>query len=419
MKFEKTYVTGFEQAFRGMRNPMNSWDKSDSKCVWPGDVEGEDNIYGCHYLIGKNDMMLAQRLISAGTEHRKFLRQIQTWVDITAPLYWWKEFDTYKVGTTANSTSFMHKGLSKEFDINDFENDLHIDTLYGGNKGREVPIDNIKENWVDIRGYESLYKISNTCRVIRKEFSIIDRCAKVRTYSEKELKPSINSSGYKKVVLRKNGVGENEYLHRLLAIHFIDNINKLPEVNHIDGNKLNCNISNLEWVDKSNNSKHAFDNKLRYITGYNKTILGNNTRRFSEDDVTEILTYYNDGWTQKEIADYMGCFDSVINNIINGKSYNTPECEVVDDWKYIINRLNKLRNEYLKIKDINIWRQVLQILPESWLQTRTISLNYENIRTMYKQRKNHKLIEWSKYFVDWTESLPYFNELIAYEKAGD
>lgn len=88
MKFENTYVTGFEQAFHGMRNPMNSWARSDSKHIWPGDIKGEDNIYGCHYLIGENDMHIAQRLIGAGTEHRKFLRQIQIWVDITAPLYW-------------------------------------------------------------------------------------------------------------------------------------------------------------------------------------------------------------------------------------------------------------------------------------------------------------------------------------------
>ena len=115
MKFEHTQVFNFEGALRGMRNPKNSWDKSDSyyqlSCV---DVP-------TNYIIGEKDMKLAQQLIKAGSEHRKFLRQIFVSVDITAPLYWYKEFDTYKVGTTANSTSTMHKITSKEITLDCFE----------------------------------------------------------------------------------------------------------------------------------------------------------------------------------------------------------------------------------------------------------------------------------------------------------
>lgn len=101
MKFENTQVFNLENALRGMRNPLDSWERSDSK--WE---EGE-------YVIGENDLGLASRLISAGTEHRKFMRQIFVSVDITAPIYWWSEYDTYKVGTTANSCSTMHT-LSKK-----------------------------------------------------------------------------------------------------------------------------------------------------------------------------------------------------------------------------------------------------------------------------------------------------------------
>ena len=434
MKFENTEVWGFEHAFRGLRNPKNSWNRSDSKFndyydeeradvdfdellkVYPNAYIHHCNINGYYTdIIGEADLKLAQTLIKAGNEHRKFMRQIFVSVDITAPLYWGKEFDTYKVGTVANSTSFMHKGLSKEFDINDFENDLRIDTLYNSNNGHEVPTEDITEEWKDVIGYEDLYKISNKGKIIRKEFSKIDRMGINRTYSEKEIFPSINSSGYKKIVLRKNGVGKNEYLHRLLAIHFIPNPDNLPNVNHKDGNKLNCNLSNLEWCTVAENSQHAYDNDLRYVTGYNRTIVGNNTRRFSEDDVLEIKRYYNDGWTQKEIAEYMGCYDSTINNIVNGKNYNTPECEAIDDWKYIINRLNKLRIEYLETKDKNVWRHITQILPESYNQTRTITMNYENVRNMYFQRRNHKLTEWSESFIKWVESLPYAEELIMYD----
>ena len=108
IKVENIEVFNFEGAIRGLRNPMNSWNKSDSK--W---VEGE-------YKIGKNDLDLMQRLFKAGTEHRKYLRQIFVSMDITAPLYFVSELDTYKVGTTRNSCSFMHKGTAKPFEITDF-----------------------------------------------------------------------------------------------------------------------------------------------------------------------------------------------------------------------------------------------------------------------------------------------------------
>jgi hypothetical protein len=105
MKFENTEVWGFKHALRGMRNPKESWEKSDSRFIKTTDEDGFVETIN----IGENDLKLAQTLIKAGSEHRKFIRQIFVSVDITAPLYWWKEFDTYKVGTVSNSTSTMHK----------------------------------------------------------------------------------------------------------------------------------------------------------------------------------------------------------------------------------------------------------------------------------------------------------------------
>ena len=129
MKFENTEVWGFEHALRGMRNPKNSWNKSDSttKCC--------NQCEKCTYnkypiIIGENDMKLAQTLIKAGSEHRKFMRQIFVSVDITAPLYWWKEFDTYKVGTVANSTSTMHKLATTPITLDCFEIDDYNDSLF-------------------------------------------------------------------------------------------------------------------------------------------------------------------------------------------------------------------------------------------------------------------------------------------------
>ena len=210
MKFENTEVFNFEGAIRGMRNPMNSWHLSDS--YWDLD----------RYVIGENDMGLAQRLIRGGSEHRKFLRQIFVSVDITAPLYWWKEFDTYKIGTVANSTSTMHKITSKPITLDCFE------------------IDDFEENL-----------------------------------------------------------------------------------------KFGC-------------------------------------------------------YTMRTISSVM------------------------------IMGLEQLRQKYLETEDKKYWKELIRWLPESWLQTRTITMNYENLRNMYFQRKHHKLTEWTKSFIDWVESLPYAKELIMY-----
>lgn len=117
IKFENTEVCGIRHAIRGMRNAMNSWDKSDSYI---------DERYNTVH-IGENDKSLMQRLFNAGTDHRKYLRMITVYADITAPLYWWKEYDTYKVGTTANSCSTMHKIHAKKFTLSDFSRE-HLTT---------------------------------------------------------------------------------------------------------------------------------------------------------------------------------------------------------------------------------------------------------------------------------------------------
>ncbi len=168
MKFENTDVWGFEHAIRGMRNPLNSWDKSDSEWkYWCTDPDFNKEPYYCNncgydicdphsgepdFVIGPNDMKLAQRLISGGSEHRKFLRQIFVSVDITAPLYWWKEFDTYKIGTTANSTSTMHKLATTPITLDCFE----IDDLKGDLVYYSAPV----------LGYEN-YEVSNTINMFQ------------------------------------------------------------------------------------------------------------------------------------------------------------------------------------------------------------------------------------------------------------
>lgn len=222
MKFEHTSVFNFDGAFRGMRNPMNSWDKSDS--YWEQTTKFEDGYRVFEYRIGHSDIELAQKLIRAGSEHRKFMRQIFVSVDITAPLYWWKEFDTYKVGTVANSTSTMHKLASTPitldcFEMDDFED---LDTEQGLQSLREI------------------------------------------------------------------------------------------------------------------------------------------------------------------------------------------------QWSSLISWLEDLRRTYNETKDIRYWKELIRLLPESWLQKRTVTFDYENLLAICSkgQRRFHKLTEWSNAFITWARTLPYAQELI-------
>ena len=233
LKIENTEVIGWEAAIRGMRNPMNSWEKSDSRFSLLDDC-GDCTHCNLRFdecneqQIGPNDLDLMTRLRNAGTDHRKFMRMITIYLDITAPLYWWKEFDTYKVGTVANSCSTMHKIHEKEFTLEDF-----------------------------------------SCEHL---------------YAEDE----------------------------------------------IDG--------------------------MYYSTT-------------AEEEFTS-----------------------------------------TDVLKVVIESLNNYRKMYLATKDKKDWWQMIQLLPSSYNQKRTVMLNYEVLANIYKSRRNHKLDEWNT-FCNWIESLPY-SELI-------
>ena len=238
IKFENGEIVGWEAAIRGMRNPMNSWEKSDShyECHEYDKLSDDDRkIYLIDdYIPGPNDLDLMTRLRNAGTDHRKFMRMITVYLDITAPLYWWKEFDTYKVGTVANSCSTMHKIHAKEFSLEDFS----------------------YEHLLDGRGLK---------------------------------------------------------------------------VSHED----NCTPDESDF-------------------GF----------RLSE----------------KELL------------------------------KTTVNTLNYYRRIFLETNNKKYWWQMIQLLPSSYNQRRTIMLNYEVLANIYKSRRNHKLDEW-RAFCEWIENLPH-SELI-------
>lgn len=155
IKFENTEVMGWESAIRGMRNPMNSWEKSDSKVSICECEKWPHNINKSFASIGPNDHDLMMCLRNAGPDHRKFMRMITVYVDITAPLYWWKEFDTYKIGTVANSCSTMHKIADKKFTLDDFSCE-HLTNIFALNNATD-PVNAMEHTITCLNFYRELY----------------------------------------------------------------------------------------------------------------------------------------------------------------------------------------------------------------------------------------------------------------------
>lgn len=157
IKFEHTETMGWEAAIRGMRNPHNSWDKSDSKYL----RQEDGHIIASRYEVGPNDHDLMMRLVKAGTDHRKFMRMIVVYVDVTAPLYWYKELETYKVGTVSNSCSTMHSIHKKPFFVDDFSCEDILDSC-------DRPLVSAKwQGYVDWSPYEvflTIVELLNRCR---------------------------------------------------------------------------------------------------------------------------------------------------------------------------------------------------------------------------------------------------------------
>lgn len=171
IKIDKVDIYGWEASIRGMRNPMNSWEKSDSGYSYVSDVHAIINGELVHqnpaehvFCIGVNDWDLMTHLRNAGTDHRKFMRMIIVYMDITAPLYWWKEFDTYKVGTVANSCSTMHKIAEKEFTFDDFSHEKLINSACMEIQEQHIrisPIQALATTIECLNSYRNLYLQTN------------------------------------------------------------------------------------------------------------------------------------------------------------------------------------------------------------------------------------------------------------------
>ena len=372
IKIENIDVYGWEAAIRGARNPMNSWDRMDS-CYNNGEFE-----------IGENDYDLLRRLTIAGPEHRKWNRMVTATMDITAPMYWFSEYDTYKIGTVANSTSKMHKLLSKPFEMSDFSFD-HLTGYRNEVKQFIPPIDELNEEWKDI---QYGYKISNQGRVKNPQGKILGG--------------STHKDSYRFVTIK----GKQIPIHRIVAENFIENKYDKPFVNHKDGNKMNNSVDNLEWVTQQENIQHSYKNKLQPSTV--KTYKG----KFTDEQRQQIKDEYNNtDISRRQLALKYNVSHTCICDIINDKYKYADKVNTYEEVaRPLVDTLNELRDMWFREEDETvkkeIWYNILQLLPNSYNQKRTVHLNYEVLGTMYKQRRHHKLSEW-QVFCNTIKTLPY------------
>ena len=416
MKFENTEVWGFEHAIRGMRNPLESWEKSDSIILMEQD---ENKDFREVAKIGKNDLELMQKLIKAGSEHRKFLRQIFVSVDITAPAYFMAELDTYKIGTTRNSSSFQHKGTSKRFEIDDFEVDDKIkEVLRIKHKQFSDLFYQYETEEYKIYTTENgrQYKVYKNGRVFTLPFSYTDTMGRIREFSEKECIPGKTKDGYFELNLGGRN-SEKWLLHRLVAYVWLDNPNNFKTVDHKDGNKANNCVENLEWVTLEENIKREWDNFEGFDLQRNYKSWKISSK-LNPTDRLKIKDLYSKGFSQKQLSEMFNIGQAQVSVIVRDVNSTFENRELFEHcwyWEQVLDALNSLRDKYLETKDYKYFRLIRQLLPQSYLYRSTITMNYENILNMYRHRKNHKLTEWSKSFCDWVKTLPYAEELICLE----
>jgi predicted DNA-binding protein YlxM (UPF0122 family) len=313
-------------------------------------------------------------------------------MDITAPLYWWKENDQYKVGTVTNSCSTMHKLMAKPFEMSDFS----FDKLPGYKnevKQFKPEVDEEKEEWLKTSADE-YYEVSNYGRI---------------RHDGRILSGSVHKDGYVFVNIR----GKQYPAHRVVAEAFIHNVSDKPFVNHKDGNKQNNQASNLEWCTQSENSIHSHN------TGLQPKGLSTYTGKFTDEQREEIKRLWDSGeYSRRQLAEKFSVSHTCINDIINDKYKYAEKVNVYEQVaRPLVDTLNELRDSWLACEDETgkkiIWYSIIQLLPTSYNQRRTVLLNYQVLKSMYHARKNHKLDEWHD-FCDFIRTLPY-SELITSE----
>ena len=412
IKVEYIDVYGFETAIRGMRNPMNSWDKSDS-------YYEPANFCDHAFIVGDNDLDLMRRLYKAGTEHRKYLRQIWVGMDISAPLYWISEFDTYKVGTARNSCSFMHKGVARPFTIRDFSvtDDRVYEVLSPLKKEKSVlkyPYET-DEYKMYSPGGDRWYRVYRNGRVFAEPFEYTDTMGRTRRFELKECKPTQTKCGYFELNLGGVKYREKWMLHRLVAHVWIDNPDNLGTVDHIDSDKGNNSVENLRWCSLEENIRKGFEDG-KYERGkdlhcsYTKWKRGHTV--IDPLKKAMLLIDKKSGMTYTQIAKKYDITRDQANSLMCGNVSDNQELFLLcHAWEHIIDTLNALRDKYIETGDEAVFQEIRCLLPCGYNQRYTVTMNYENVMNMIKQRENHRLPEW-KTFVEILKGLPYVREIM-------
>lgn len=431
---EKFVLSSPEQMkfiIEGARNPMNSWSKSDSYENYTVEYDSDDydgvvEVRRPYYRVGAADADLMRRLSIAGADHRKFMRMMNVYIRMSAPLYWISELDTYKVGTVRNSCSFMHKGVSKPFEIDDFSvKDERIYKILRPTKKKTYELSYPYETdeykpYVDHNGKK--YRVYRNGYVIREGFEYTDNYGTGRTrhFDDGEATIYQNKEGYFIVKLSGRN-GGHMLLHRLVAsVWCSKKSDDANQVNHKDGNKGNNSAENLEWVTASENMKHGIETGLYDELGGirqryklwkvgSRVIPASKRMEFKHDCIA--------GLTYKQLAVKWGITPEQASNIRYAIKNNEnedlfQECYV---WDVMIEELNYLRALYLETKDEKIFQSIRCLLPQGYMQTSNYMLNYEVLANIYKSRKNHRLDEWRE-FCEWVESLPYSELITATEE---
>lgn len=367
-------------------------------------------------------MGLMQKLYKAGSEHRKYLRQIMVSMDITAPLYWIAEFDTYKIGVTRNSCSFMHKGLSRPFNIMDFS--VHDEKIYDvltppEKKEYQLTYPYETEEYRDYVCHNGRkYKVYKNGRIFSYEHEYTDTMGRHRVFKEAECVPSPRNGGYYELNIGGRN-GEKWAVHRLVATVWIDNPDKYYTVNHINGNKGDNSVENLEWCELADNIRKGmetglYDNAVSLHSNYLKWKRGH----VLVDPLikAKIIESHKNGKRAVELAEEYGVTVKQINNMLFiPPSVNNDLFLLSYSWETIIDELNSLRDIYLDTRDDSIFQQIRCSLPSGYNLRFTITMNYENVINMIKQRSSHRLNEWREY-VEVLYKLPYIKEIIGDDK---
>ena len=408
IKIENTIVTGWEAAIRGARMPLQSFAKSDSRY--------EDG----YYVIGENDLDLMTRLSAAGNDHGKFMRMLHVSCDITCPAYFSAELDTYKVGTTRNSSSLQHTGMKRDFTIRDFSvSDSRIYDILDPIE-KDYKLENPLTYPYETDEYRDYitengrkYKIFKNGKVVAYPFEYVDNygTGRKRTFPEQEIKPYQNKKGYWAIRI---GGRENIHfmLHRLVAIAWLgDKSDDGLEINHKNKNRGDCSVENLEWVTHQENEIHkhmTYEETL--TTRYKKHIASTKIPKKEKNNIIKDLSTM----TVKEVAQKYGRGLSAIYAIKDSKNVTTSEYElfeICDIWRNVIDTLNYYRRLYVETKDYNYFRAMRQLMPMGYNYTFTWDTNYAVLKNIYYARKGHKLMEWEQ-MREFIETLPHADKLI-------